>query len=144
MTDFAAEFPRLRSDNYTPASPDDYRYNCFAWAAGDDRRWWDASGSGGTYWPPEAPLRQTIDAYRAAYETRGYELCSSGVFEAGYEKIALFADASGLPTHAARQLPDGQWTSKLGELLDITHTSVEDVGGGLYGETAVFLRRRLP
>jgi len=140
LTDFTAHFPRLRSDNHTPESPDDPGYNCIAWAAGDNRKWWQPSGLGGHYWPAEVPLEQTIPAYQAVYEAQGYERCGSGILEATNEKVALFA-TQGLPTHAARQLPDGRWTSKLGELMDITHTLPEDVGGGLYGEIVVFLRR---
>ena len=30
--------------------------------------------------------------------------------EPGFEKIALYADNSGKPTHAARQLDNGRWT----------------------------------
>jgi hypothetical protein len=44
-------------------------------------------------------------------------------------------------THAARQLPDGQWTSKLGKYVDIEHSAPEDVAGGVYGEVMQFMKR---
>ncbi|MCG8587287.1 MAG: hypothetical protein MI757_21490 [Pirellulales bacterium] len=44
-------------------------------------------------------------------------------------------------THAARQLPDGRWTSKLGKAEDIEHDSANDVAGGLYGEVVEFMKR---
>lgn len=44
-------------------------------------------------------------------------------------------------THAARQLPSGQWTSKLGKSEDIQHESAEDVSGGVYGEVVEFMKR---
>ncbi|MGI8809484.1 MAG: DUF7689 domain-containing protein [Acidimicrobiales bacterium] len=116
-------------------------YNCIGWAAGDDRQWWQPSGAGGHYWPPGVPLEPTVAAYRAAFESEGYVVCPSGDLDAEYEKVAIFAVAGTDPSHAARQLRDGQWTSKLGEGIDITHGAPEDVGGGLYGEIVSFLQR---
>ena len=50
------------------------------------------------------------------------------------------SNVNGIPTHAARQLPDGSWTSKLGQNIDVQHTifSIQD---GDYGSVAVFMRR---
>lgn len=59
----------------------------------------------------------------------GYELCGDGSLEDRYEKIAIYAK-DGEPTHAARQLGDGRWTSKLGKYEDIEHDSLD----ALYGE----------
>jgi hypothetical protein len=80
----------------------------------------------------------TLDAYRQG----GYEICESAEIEEGFEKIAIFADLSGEPRHAARQLPSGAWTSKLGEHVDIEHDEVAAVGGVFYGEPAVYMRRK--
>jgi hypothetical protein len=44
-------------------------------------------------------------------------------------------------THAARQLPDGTWTSKLGKDVDIEHDYPDDVAGGVYGEVVVLMQR---
>ena len=46
-------------------------------------------------------------------------------------------------THAARQLPTGKWTSKLGKGKDIEHDTPEDVAGGLYGELQEIMKRPL-
>ena len=43
-----------------------------------------------------------------------------GPLQDGYEKIAIYA-LDGEPTHAARQLDTGRWTSKLGKHEDIEH-----------------------
>lgn len=51
-----------------------------------------------------------------------------------------FADADSIPTHAARQLPNGRWTSKLGFLEDIEH-DLHDVAGEAYGTVVVLLKR---
>jgi len=56
------------------------------------------------------------------------------------EKVALYGSFL-FYTHAARQLPDGRWTSKLGRLEDIEHDTPDDVAGGLYREVAQFMKR---
>jgi len=58
------------------------------------------------------------------------------------EKVAIFADAQGAPTHAARQLESGAWTSKCGTLEDIEHNSLANLEGGAYGKAVLFLERR--
>jgi hypothetical protein len=63
--------------------------------------------------------------------------------EPGLVKVAIYG--SGLMyTHAARQLPDGKWTSKLGKGEDIEHDSPDDVAGGVYGELAGVMKRLVP
>lgn len=59
-----------------------------------------------------------------------------------FEKLALYGSAM-MYTHAARQLPDGKWTSKLGQLEDITHTTTEAIEGGDYGEVVQYMKRPL-
>jgi hypothetical protein len=38
-----------------------------------------------------------------------------------------------IPTHAALQLESGDWTSKLGDFEDISHSTIEAVSGPVYG-----------
>lgn len=71
----------------------------------------------------------------------GYEECADADLNDGYEKVVIFADAEMKPTHAARQLPDGQWTSKLGSLQDIAHAKVENLNGDAYGAPVRFMQR---
>jgi hypothetical protein len=52
----------------------------------------------------------------------------------------LFVDARGVPTHAARLLPSGLWTSKLGEWEDIEHDLLA-LEGDVYGTVALLLKR---
>jgi hypothetical protein len=73
----------------------------------------------------------------------GYVVGSDESLEPGFEKVALFADAAGKPTHAARQLPSGAWTSKLGIAVDIEH-ELHALEGEFYGEVVLILRRPLP
>jgi hypothetical protein len=77
-----------------------------------------------------------------ALSSTGYAVtsgCDSSDLEPGLEKVAIYL-ANGLPTHAARQLADGAWTSKCGRLEDIRHT-LDGVAGDVYGQPAVFLAR---
>jgi hypothetical protein len=83
----------------------------------------------------------TTEVFVLAYERLGYVVCDRGDLEQGYEKIAIFAEPDGTPTHAARQLPTGAWTSKLGRLEDIEHNDLRGVAGGSYGDVAVIMRR---
>ncbi len=132
-------FPRLRTDNHRITSPSSSRYNCIAWAAEDPSQWWQP----GLYWlPPDHPPDDfSLLALAQVFMSLGYESCGMDAsLESGYLKVALYSDA-GEYTHAARQLPNGKWTSKLGKSVDIEHDAPEDVGGGLYGEVAGVMKR---
>jgi len=97
------------------------------------------------YWPATAPRQVSLQAFIAAFATLGYERCDEPEVETGMEKIAIFGrddfEGSIVPTHAARQLASGLWTSKLGSLEDIRHETVVDVGGPLYGDAVVYMSR---
>jgi hypothetical protein len=114
-------FPRLQAENHEVTSPSSRRYNCIAWAAVDERRWWWPDPDVVAYWPTLAPSEVTIAAFVEAYSTLIYGACEDGEHEDRYEKVALYA-LEGTPTHAARQLIDGRWSSKLGRSVDIAHT----------------------
>jgi hypothetical protein len=130
-------FPRLTERNHRAASPADVRYNCIAWTAGDTEHWWQP----GSYWPVEASRDDHgVGALQDAFQALGYEECSDASPEPGFEKIALYGSALFF-THAARQLPGGKWTSKLGKAEDIEHDTADDVAGGLYGEVVEFMKR---
>jgi hypothetical protein len=95
----------------------------------------------GVYWPPGIPALPNLSGTIEAYAQVGFEVCESIDLEDGKEKIVIFTDSAGEPRHAARQLPSGAWTSKLGVHVDIEHADVAAVGGLLYGEPAVFMSR---
>jgi hypothetical protein len=135
-------FPGLRTGSYHVTSPATDEYNCIAWAAGDTAQWWwpDPDPDAVVFWPPGVPRERTRDAFVAAFASLGYAACEGEGPEAGYEKIALFADAEGRPTHAARQLPGGRWTSKLGIAEDIEH-GLHDLEGAIYGAVVLVMKR---
>lgn len=135
-------FPGLRASAYQVTSPATRDYNCIAWAAGDTKRWWwpDLDPDDDTmYWPANVPVEETLAAVAAAFATIGYAPWSGEEREEGFEKVALFA-RDGEPTHAARQLPSGRWTSKLGRSEDIEH-DLRAICGEVYGIVAMILRR---
>ena len=70
-------------------------------------------------------------------------MCPAADLEPGVEKIALYANAVGKPTHGARQLANGRWTSKLGKREDIEH-ALHDLEGELYGTVVRIMKRPRP
>lgn len=135
-------FPRLQGATYQITSSAQPDYNCIAWAAEDDSRWWEPDAFGLYYWPEDVPRQYTLQAYAEAFRQLGYEACENPAFENGWQKAAIFVGADGIPTHAARQLADGSWTSKLGQMEDIQHPSVDHLSGPAYGRPILFLRRQ--
>ena len=116
-------------------------YNCIAFAASETDRWWWPAGGDSDFWPAEAPREESLPAFVAAFESLGYQICSDGNPELGYDKVVLYA-LDGRPKHAARQEREtAMWLSKLGPSFDIAHYKVEDLGGDEYGEPVCYLRK---
>ena len=113
-------------------------YNCISWALHHVRQaiWPDEDEQFG--WPEEVPRQETLDAFRQFFEMVGFVACGTGALEQGREKIAIHVQ-NGLVTHAARQLPSGDWTSKLGAQADGSHPL--DELDPLYGPIALFMSR---
>lgn len=92
------------------------------------------------FWPYSASRSYTLEAYVDAFRDMGYSECKDAEFEKGFAKVAIYADDNGKPQHAARQLENGQWTSKCGRLEDIEHT-LDAFDGSGYGSPVAFLKR---
>lgn len=133
-------FPSLQAGRYRITSPRSLTYNCIAWAACRDDEWWWPDPYGAYSWPDNVPRHETLAAFAAANATIGFAPCQGPELDPGLEKIAIFARGS-VPTHAARQLPTGYWTSKLGEEVDIEHEDLAGVAGPDYGDPVLFLGR---
>jgi hypothetical protein len=118
MSEYLKYFPGLSEANHRQTSAKTPTYNCIAWAAGDNERWWE---------PADPSL--------------GYNTCADGSVRKGYQKVAIYADAAGAWTHAARQLSDGKWTSKLGVSEDIEHDAPQGVEGDCYGTVFCFMEK---
>jgi hypothetical protein len=135
-----AIFPGLVGSGYRVTSPAAKRYNCIAWAAGDPSDWWWPGPEGTSHGPAGVPRELTLDAFRAMFASLGYAVCDSADAEAGFEKIAVYATADGVPRHAARQLSSARWTSKLGRMEDIEH-ELSDLTSAIYGAVALLMKR---
>jgi len=61
--------------------------------------------------------------------------------EPGFEKIVIYVDDADVPTHAARSLQNGMWTSKLGDEEDIEHATLRVVECLVYGTAKAYLKR---
>jgi len=148
-----ALYPRLAEPNAFETTSDhtaslgDVNYNCIAWAAHQEPSawWWPDDQS---YWPDWATREVTVTAFREVFAWLGYKPCQSSKLERGFEKVALFVGKDDKPKHMARQLPDGSWTSKMGALWDIRHTSLKVLEQAAkpgadyhYGKAQFFFRR---
>jgi len=163
-------FPKLASAGYEktseatggPLAPGSY--NCIAWAAEDTHHgfWWpDQYG----YWPFWIKREVTIPCFVKTFRSLGYRICGHSRRQVLFHKVVLYAihrsrnpmpvptSLAGFtewePTHMARQLPDGSWTSKCGGKEDIAHftlDALESYGprhGALdeYGCPVIYMRR---
>ncbi len=135
--DILLAFQKLGDCNsFRITSPRTPIYNCIAWAAGEEVRWWWPDAMGVNYWPKEVIRETTLNSFIRAYETVGYRKCDHSELESDFEKLAIFTKPAGTPAHAARQLPNGKWTSKLGNGYDIEH-ELRGVEGRGYGSASV-------
>ncbi|WP_319504708.1 hypothetical protein [Bacteroides graminisolvens] len=142
-------FPGLADDeNFKLTSPVDSNYNCIAWAYNYKDRWmWphDKSTSdldGVCYWPDGILKEPDVQAFKEAFQLKGYEVCDNPDFEPKYQKIALYVVPGTTEcTHASRQLRNGFWTSKLGQAFDIQHGTPYTIEGTGYGEVHCIMRR---
>lgn len=140
-------FPNLRASGYRITSPAAETPNCIGWALHDTSSFWDPALTGFRgvyYWPPGIPRTDSLEAWIQLFELHGYRECESAELEAQTEKIAIYADASEVPQHVARQLRSGAWTSKLGSDDDIEHQILDGLVGTVYGTVVKVMKRSLP
>ena len=137
-SEIKAGFPGLAA-TFQVTSEETRDYNCIGWAAGDTSRWWWPLYP--SYWPSEAAHEATLEAFVAAFATLGYAPCADGNLEEGVEKVVIYL-RQGVPSHMARQLASGAWTSKLGDAWDIGHLLPTEVGGRIYGDAVQYLSRQ--
>lgn len=149
-------FPYLTRDLYEVKSVETPDYNCIAYAAGEENRWWWPDSSGVYYWPNGVTREETVEAFVEMFASFGYVKCYREDFEFGFEKVAIYHTINGnpdalpkSPTHAARMVEYGVWKSKLGPWQDIEHKTLtclngEDITGRIqpYGEPIQIMKRR--
>lgn len=163
-------FPKLAAAGYQKTSDAtggpliQGTYNCIAWAAEDTHHgfWWP---NGYGYWPFWIKPEVTISCFVKTFRSLGYRVCRSSRRQLLFHKVVLYAIhrshnptpvpnsiggfADWEPTHMARQLPDGSWTSKCGGNEDITHFTLDALesygppygAGDEYGCPVLYMRR---
>ena len=134
---FDRDFPDLTDISSKTTSSTDPKYNCVAWAFKDNKRWWWPSPR--AYWPSAFSGLTAIQAFESWLDADGWEPTDNSEFEKGIEKLALYTK-EGSPTHMARMLENGSWTSKLGQSIDISH-ELNDLEGPAYGSVRQLYRK---
>ncbi|MCI1267915.1 MAG: hypothetical protein LKG19_15170 [Saprospiraceae bacterium] len=135
------QFPNSQIEQFLITSPQTSSYNCIAWAFGDDSKWYWPDNSNIYFWPSNIPRQETLNSFIMLFESIGYTRTNNGDSEPDFEKIAIYGDRFSNPTHAARQMQDGLWTSKLGQYFDVTHT-IFSLSNGSYGNVLVYMKRQ--
>jgi hypothetical protein len=130
------DFPGLNESDFEITSPVDRQYNCIAWAANDNARWWWPDPN--AYWPTNRS-DVTIGNFEEAFATLGYTRGETDSSPAVVERLLLYLN-NGVPTHAARQLENGMWAAKLGQAWDVEHQKSAFCGGA-YGEASIMFER---
>jgi hypothetical protein len=136
-------FPKLANEGgWKEKSRATPRYNCVAFAGGDERHWWEPRRNGGRYfWPQNVPQNDTLKAWIEVFTSVGYEVTTNREVESDFEKVAIYVDFNDETSHVAKS--DGTtWKSKLGKKQDIEHYSAESLEGVEYGLVECVLKRR--
>jgi hypothetical protein len=146
-----AKFPKLVAGIYQRASVATARYNCVAFANGDERHWWNPQPQllkpkRRYYWPPDIKKEWTLETLIEIFTSTGYEIIKNQEIEPGWEKVAIYVSLEDMePSHVAKS--DGRvWKSKLGKGQDIEHYSLDVLEGDTvdeYGIVECVLGRRL-
>jgi hypothetical protein len=142
-TEIAAAFPNLNANNYQITSDPLPIYNCVAYASGITTHRIDFYRNKIT---GEIEGDQSSNLYVQHFTELGFEVCENPDYENHFEKIALYEDRKGNFTHVALQVNENKWTSKLGYLEDISHTSLEALegqGNECYGKHCVYMKKKI-
>lgn len=137
-------FPSFRGGKgYRDTSEASIEYNCLSWALGINWTRYDPEPAcAGYFWFPGVEREWTLNAIRKIFKYHDYVECDSHDLEEGFEKVVFYIDDTGQPGHFARQLPDGKWTSKLGDLNDIEHDTLESLICDEYGKPGLAFKRK--
>lgn len=85
-------------------------------------------------------MNSRMESLTDVFAGLGYELCDDGIAEVGYQKVALYEDEC-IAQHAALQMPNGRWRSKMGQGPLIEHHSPDSLSGELYGTPTIFMKK---
>jgi hypothetical protein len=120
-------------------------YNCLAWAVENNQKWFNPERfCAGYYWPKGVERHWSMKTVIHVLSEYGFdEEVELATFEDGIVKVAIYADVDEYPTHFARQLANGKWTSKAGELIDFEHDSLECLHCDDYGKVTKIVQKKV-
>lgn len=127
---FQKDFPFLK-DRFEVLAPSTEAYNCVSHTLGQHRSWID---------PRTGPADNRFLYMDRLYNENGYRRLPSldYTLAPGKRKIIIYAATENGSvrkiTHAALQMPDGTWTSKLGKLSLVKHAAPAALAGPNYGK----------
>jgi hypothetical protein len=139
-------FPNITYLNSRATSAKNDDYNCIAWALEISNNWfWPSGGNDTSTLIIGLPRILNKTAFVRLFEYFGYRIIpdKNNSLESYTQKIAIYVDSFGRPTHAARQLRNGKWTSKLGRSIDIEHDTPEVLEGPMYGLADIIMGKRI-
>jgi hypothetical protein len=146
-------FSNLKDGEFEFTSPFDSKYNCIAHAAEKNDIWWwsvdKALVGNDVFWFNNVADEPMVENFIAAFSKLDYEPCDNSELEKDFEKVAIYVSTKdelhapkGSVTHMARQLSNGNRTSKLGEDIDISHNTLQAIEGNTYGVVKQILKRQ--
>lgn len=95
-------------------------YNCVAFALEIEDTWWWPDKMQIGYWPEGIDREETVDAFLAAFATRGFVPTTRVEYDPTISRLALFCK-NGKPMHICREVGSDRWVSKLGRAEDVEH-----------------------
>src|SRR5438034_10954897 len=133
-------FPALSGSEYSKSSEADTAYNCFGFAVHDTKQYWQKVDVRGYYWPLKRDDR--LEDWIEALRLNNFVPTDDWSLEAEFEKVCIYVNEEGSPEHVSRQLASGKWTSKIGRLEDIEHSTLTELECVDYGKPKVMLKRK--
>ncbi len=134
----SSQFPLLTKSNHVITSPKDQSYNCIAWSLKFNACWFWPSAFP-AYWPIPHNGQATLATFSAMYAHYGYTLTASFTYQPNFARIAVYV-LNGKITHAAYQVNEVMWASKLGSEEDILH-ELHALDGPTYGQPLHFFEK---
>jgi hypothetical protein len=139
------DFPNLNYDNCRKTSEATREYNCIAWAL-EIRNSWLYPDDGNAYLLKKEGSSEifNLTTIIKSFQNIGYKVehgNKAKLFLPHIQKIAIYTLFNNAPSHVARQLCNGKWTSKLGENIDIEHDTLEVLEGPAYGLVRVIMSK---
>jgi hypothetical protein len=128
-------FPNLSLDNFKFTSLQTDEYNCVAWVIDKDDDWIQ-------FYYDNGNNDVRVSRYIEYFNSLGFTISNNPNLQEGVIKIAVYSDDSNEFKHVARQLPNGKWTSKLGDWEDIEHETAEVLLGKSYGSRLTIMERK--